>query len=115
MGDDGKGQEIVRSVVALARALGKSLVAEGIETEAQLLMLRELRCDEGQGYYFSRPLAPAQIDPLFVTWRDAMQVKRVVLISDDAPIESQRIAPKTGRSREPHALPARARFSETVA
>ncbi len=75
MTDDGKGQEIVRSIVALARALGKSLVAEGIETEAQLIKLRELRCDEGQGYYFSKPLSAAAITPLLAVWRDAMNVK----------------------------------------
>ena len=71
MGDDGKGQEIVRSIVALGRALGKSLVAEGIETEAQLAMLRELRCDEGQGYYFSKPLSAEAITPLIATWSQA--------------------------------------------
>ena len=73
MGDDGKGQEIVRSIVALARALGKSLVAEGIETEAQLLMLRKLDCDEGQGYYFSRPLAAEAITPMLAVWGAAVQ------------------------------------------
>jgi EAL domain-containing protein (putative c-di-GMP-specific phosphodiesterase class I) len=72
MGDDGKGQEIVRSIVALGRALGKSLVAEGIENETQLLMLRELHCDEGQGYYFSRPLSAEAITPMLAVWRSAM-------------------------------------------
>ena len=69
MTEDGKGHEIVRSIVALARALGKSLVAEGIETEAQLTMLRELQCDEGQGYYFSKPLSTDAITPLLAVWR----------------------------------------------
>ncbi len=72
MGDDGKGQEIVRSIVALGRALGKSLVAEGIETEAQLMMLRELRCDEGQGYYFSKPLPADKITPMLAVWSNAV-------------------------------------------
>ena len=72
MGEHGNGREIVRSIVALGRALGKSLVAEGIETEAQLLMLRELECDEGQGYYFSRPLAADAITPMLAIWRKAV-------------------------------------------
>ena len=72
LGDDGKGQEIVRSIVALGRALGKSLVAEGIETEAQLAMLRELRCDAGQGYYFSKPLAAEAITPMLAVWSHAV-------------------------------------------
>ena len=69
MGDDGKGQEIVRSIVALGRALGKSLVAEGIETETQLRMLRDLQCDEGQGYFFSKPLSAEAITPMLAVWR----------------------------------------------
>lgn len=75
MSEDGKGHEIVRSIVALARALGKSLVAEGIETEAQLVKLRELQCDEGQGYYFSKPLSAAAITPMLAVWRAAVKVK----------------------------------------
>ena len=66
---EGNGREIVRSIVALGRALGKSLVAEGIETEAQLRMLRELGCEEGQGYYFSRPLSAEAITPMLDVWR----------------------------------------------
>jgi diguanylate cyclase (GGDEF)-like protein/PAS domain S-box-containing protein len=68
MGDGAKGQAIVRSIVALARALGKSLVAEGIETQEQLAILRDLQCDEGQGYLFSRPLAAEAITPLLTGW-----------------------------------------------
>lgn len=77
MTDDGKGHEIVRSIVALARALGESLVAEGIETEAQLAKLRELQCDEGQGYDFSKPLSSAAITPLLAVWRSAIRTKPI--------------------------------------
>jgi len=48
--------EIVRAVVALARNLGMQVVAEGIETVIQLDQLRALNCEQGQGYYFSRPV-----------------------------------------------------------
>ncbi len=47
---------IVRAIMALARALGLEVVAEGIETAEQMGMLQELGCDYGQGYYFARPL-----------------------------------------------------------
>lgn len=47
---------IVRSVLAIARNLELDVVAEGIETEAQQLFLKEHGCRLGQGYYFSRPL-----------------------------------------------------------
>ncbi len=49
---------IVRSVLALASSLGIETVAEGIEQEAQMQTLIDLGCKYGQGYFFSRPLAP---------------------------------------------------------
>ena len=48
---------IVRTILALADALGIAVTAEGVETNAQLERLNELGCDEVQGYFFSRPLA----------------------------------------------------------
>ena len=50
---------LVAAIIAMGRSLGQTVIAEGIETEAQVEVLRELGCDEGQGYYFSRPL-PAE-------------------------------------------------------
>jgi diguanylate cyclase (GGDEF)-like protein/PAS domain S-box-containing protein len=47
---------IVRSVIALGHSLGFKIVAEGVETEAQLAYLRRYQCDEMQGYLFSKPL-----------------------------------------------------------
>lgn len=47
--------EIVRIIVMLAHSLHLKVVAEGIETPAQLAQLRELNCDFAQGYFFSRP------------------------------------------------------------
>jgi EAL domain-containing protein (putative c-di-GMP-specific phosphodiesterase class I) len=49
---------IVRSVLALAASLDIETVAEGIEQEAQMQTLIDLGCRYGQGYLFSRPLAP---------------------------------------------------------
>jgi EAL domain-containing protein (putative c-di-GMP-specific phosphodiesterase class I) len=47
---------IVRSTIDLAHNLGLTVVAEGIENEAVLTLLHELKCDEGQGYHMSKPL-----------------------------------------------------------
>lgn len=58
--------EIVRTVVGLAHNLDLSAVAEGIETEAQLDRLRNVGCEFGQGYYFSRPLPAAAMGELLL-------------------------------------------------
>lgn len=47
---------IVRAIVSLGQALSMTTLAEGVETEDQLIYLRSLACDEMQGYLFSRPL-----------------------------------------------------------
>jgi diguanylate cyclase (GGDEF)-like protein/PAS domain S-box-containing protein len=57
---DEQDSAIVRSVVGLARSLGLTVTAEGIETQDQLEVLRTLACDEGQGYLFQRP-QPAEV------------------------------------------------------
>jgi diguanylate cyclase (GGDEF)-like protein/PAS domain S-box-containing protein len=56
MTDDADAFEIVRNIISLARNLGKDVIAEGVETPAQLERLRDLRCTFGQGFLFARPL-----------------------------------------------------------
>jgi diguanylate cyclase len=53
-------QSIVRSIVALAKSLGLQVVAEGVETAAELVLVRECQCDEYQGYLLAEPM-PAQV------------------------------------------------------
>jgi len=48
---------IVRGIIAMAHAAGLGVIAEGVETAAQLAFLRRLHCDQFQGYLFSKPLA----------------------------------------------------------
>jgi diguanylate cyclase (GGDEF)-like protein len=50
---------ITQTIILLAHSLGMKVVAEGIETEEQLAILRELGCDGAQGYLFSKPLDEA--------------------------------------------------------
>jgi diguanylate cyclase (GGDEF)-like protein len=53
---------IVRSTIELGHSLGLKVVAEGVEDEASFRFLRELGCDQAQGYYMSRPLPPAALE-----------------------------------------------------
>jgi diguanylate cyclase (GGDEF)-like protein/PAS domain S-box-containing protein len=55
----GDENEIVRTIIMLARNMGMDVVAEGVETEQQLASLRDLRCEYGQGFLFSHPLDAA--------------------------------------------------------
>ena len=62
----GAHAEDLARAVAFGKAQGMRLVAEGIETEAQLARVRELHCDRGQGYLLSRPTTKADVDSLLV-------------------------------------------------
>jgi diguanylate cyclase (GGDEF)-like protein/PAS domain S-box-containing protein len=59
---------IASAVIGLAKALGMTTVAEGVETEAQLNHLQSLGCEVMQGYYFSRPLPGSAFDELIDNW-----------------------------------------------
>ena len=55
---------IVTAVISMGRSLKLRVVAEGVETQAQMEFLRAHECDEAQGYYFSRPVPPQQFAKL---------------------------------------------------
>ncbi len=61
-----KDFKLVEVVLDIARYLKVPVVAEGVETEAQLKMLKGAGCDLVQGYYFSRPLPPEEFESLIV-------------------------------------------------
>jgi len=62
MVESDSSQQIVRALVDLAHSLGKQVVAEGVETEAQRQLLRQMNCDMGQGWLFGEPL-PQPLQP----------------------------------------------------
>ena len=56
MPDDKESMAIIRTIVSLAKNLGFSVTAEGIETAGQMQAIRELCCDKAQGHYLSKPI-----------------------------------------------------------
>ena len=55
---------IINTIVAMARGLNLNVIAEGVETQAQLDYLREIECSEAQGFLFGKPLPPDVISQL---------------------------------------------------
>ena len=66
LGRDAGDAAIVAAVVRMAAALRLRVTAEGVETARQLSELRALGCDQAQGFFFARPLAPDQLEELLV-------------------------------------------------
>ncbi|MEO5994849.1 MAG: EAL domain-containing protein, partial [Arthrobacter sp.] len=64
LGEDEEQGSFVGAVLHLIHACGLKAVAEGIETAKQAEILTALGCASGQGYFFSRPVPAAQLEPL---------------------------------------------------
>ena len=66
---DAQDVSILRLVSDLAHTFGMEATAEGVETEAQRDLLREIGCDTAQGYYYSEPVAPGRATELLLDQR----------------------------------------------
>jgi diguanylate cyclase (GGDEF)-like protein len=66
IGRDVEDSAIVRAVITVAKSLGLSVTAEGIETADQLDQLRTLGCDHGQGYFFAKPMTSDRVPAFLV-------------------------------------------------
>jgi diguanylate cyclase (GGDEF)-like protein/PAS domain S-box-containing protein len=64
LGEDVEDTAIVRMIIELAHTLGLEVIAEGVESEEQARLLREMNCDFAQGYHFSKPLPPEAMPAL---------------------------------------------------
>ncbi len=65
--NDAPDVPVIRAILQLAKGFGLDVVAEGIETKDQLRRLRKKGCAEGQGYFFSPPVAPEAFAARFLT------------------------------------------------
>jgi diguanylate cyclase (GGDEF)-like protein len=63
--DSREGKALIQTLVQLGKALNIETVAEGIEETSQLSVLREQRCDSGQGFLLARPTSPEEVEKLF--------------------------------------------------
>jgi EAL domain-containing protein (putative c-di-GMP-specific phosphodiesterase class I) len=68
---DGKNKEIILSILSLATSMNFEVIAEGVEMNHQLLNMQKMHCHYGQGFLFSVPMAPGEIDG----WVKAEQLK----------------------------------------
>ncbi|MNP16312.1 Oxygen sensor protein DosP [compost metagenome] len=59
---------LVEEIIRIGRRMNLSVVAEGVETREQLDRLAEQDCDKIQGYYFSRPLPPQELEAFLANW-----------------------------------------------
>ncbi|MCP3128272.1 EAL domain-containing protein [Shewanella sp. KJ2020] len=57
----------VKTILSLASSLGLDVVAEGVETEAQFMFLKQQHCPHFQGYLFSKPVSPEHLPEETVT------------------------------------------------
>lgn len=90
---DPNSAAIAQTIISLAHSLGLSVIAEGVETEAQLGFLSARHCDEMQGYLFSRPLPAADYEALLRSGRrltlpgpDRMPNHTLLLVDDEAAV-----------------------------
>jgi EAL domain-containing protein (putative c-di-GMP-specific phosphodiesterase class I) len=67
LGESQTDLAIIEAVIGLGRALSLTVTAEGVETLEHLKLLDSVACDEGQGYYLSRPLEGASFDALLLS------------------------------------------------
>ncbi len=70
-GDETENIKIVRTVIALAKSIGVDVVAEGVEEQKQLEMLRDVECELAQGYIFSKPIDGQAATRRFIRQPDA--------------------------------------------
>ena len=66
IGTDPNDEAIIRAIIAMTHSLKLNVIAEGVEREDQYRVLRDLECDEYQGFFFSKALPPAEFEAEFL-------------------------------------------------
>lgn len=80
-------KKLVESIITLAHNLDVKVVAEGVETETQIAMLKAMKCEEIQGFIFSRPLPAWELEKLFsdpnITLNSVIQSRQSMFTASD--------------------------------
>ena len=66
IGTDPNDEAIIRAIIAMTHSLKLNVIAEGVENESQYRILRDLECDEYQGFFFCKPLPPSEFEAQFL-------------------------------------------------
>lgn len=87
---DKRDAAISKAIIAMAHHLDIRVIAEGVETEAQVALLRKNLCDEYQGYYFAKPMPAAELELFIRQYRQHRQIQpesvahqQTILLVDD--------------------------------
>ena len=64
---DKNGEKLLHYMIRLAQSLGLTVTAEGVENKAQLEFLRGMKCDDVQGFYFSKPVPLAEYEDILAS------------------------------------------------
>lgn len=79
IGPNGENSEIAKAIVAMAKSLGLNIIAEGVEEDYQYQLLRDLGCDEIQGFFFSKPLPNNDFETYVHTNHSGQEKKRKLI------------------------------------
>jgi diguanylate cyclase (GGDEF)-like protein len=71
----GSAKTIVQTVIDLGRTLSMDVIAEGVENEAEAVMMRFLGCHSMQGYFFSKPVPSVEIEALLTTFNGSTEIE----------------------------------------
>jgi len=87
VGEHGENSEVLQTIISLAKNLKMRVIAEGIETESQLGVLRNLECDFGQGYLLSRPQTRENAEKLLYQMTNYLPAENNEFYTEDHDME----------------------------
>jgi predicted signal transduction protein with EAL and GGDEF domain len=114
--DDTSARSIVDAILAMERSLGMDVIAEGIETEQQLTIMRQMRCPAMQGFFLGKPLPGEAIRQYLddIAARERQRLQSRVSRPVPASRRTQRVKLKSSVAEQPtRAVKAISRFSPT--